>query len=182
MTRDETKQILMRIDVAFPTWKPKDLGLIVDVWQEAFAEYPYEVVLTAVRAFISSDRSGFAPSVGQITGLIVDMTQMSQGNELSDMEAWALVGRALRNSAYNSEKEFNKLPYTVQKAVGSPNNLRAWGTDPNYNENVAQSHFLNSYKAIKQRETQVMSLPKQIRDMLPTTNVNPRLVSKEDYE
>ena len=182
MTRDETKQILMRIDTAFPSWKPKDLGLTVDIWQEAFADYPYQVVLTAVRAFISSDRQGFAPSIGQITGLIVDMTQMSQGKELSDMEAWALVGKALRNSAYNSQEEFDKLPPAVQKAVGSPNNLRAWGTDPNYNENVAQSHFLTAYRATKQREKQIMSLPSEIRQMLPTGNVSPKLISKEDYE
>ena len=182
MTREETKQILMRIDVAFPAWKPKDLTLLIDVWQEAFADYPYQTVLMAVRSFIQSDRQGFAPSIGQITGLIVDLDEMSKGEELTEMEAWALVGRALRNSAYNAKEEFDKLPVNVQRAVGSPENLKAWGTDPNYNENVAQSHFMNVYKSVCQRDKQTRSLPQEVRNLIASKQPSPKLIQKEEYE
>ena len=182
MTKDETKQILMRIDVAFPSWKPKDLALLVEVWQETFADYPYQVVLMAVKSFIQSDRQGFAPSIGQIMGLIVDISNMSKGEELTEMEAWALVGKALRNSAYNAKEEFDKLPANVQRAVGSPENLKAWGTDPNYNENVAQSHFMNVYRTVCQRDQQIQSMPKEVKALIGRATDNPKLLTKEDYD
>jgi len=178
MTRDETKQLLMRIDVTFPSWKPKDLGLLVDVWQEEFADYPYQVVLSALKAFISSDRQGFAPAIGQIKGMIVDMQDMLDENNLSEMEAWALVSRAIRNSAYGAQEEFDKFPKLIQRAVGSPQNLKAWGLDDNYNENVAQSHFLSAYKSACKQEKQMRCFSDDVKAMLGC-NQEQRLLTGE---
>ena len=67
MTRDEVKQILMRIQVTYPNWKPSgDISLVVDVWHEYLSTYSYQEILAAVKSYVMSDTSGFAPSVGQI--------------------------------------------------------------------------------------------------------------------
>ena len=42
MTRDETKQILMRIQSTYPNWKPQgDLGFVIDTWNEYFDGIQY---------------------------------------------------------------------------------------------------------------------------------------------
>ena len=60
MTRDETKQILMRIQSTFPNWKPQsDLRFTVETWHEYLSDYDYEQVRAALKAFVMTDSSGF---------------------------------------------------------------------------------------------------------------------------
>lgn len=162
MTRDDTKKILMRIQSVFPNWKPTaDLRFVVDTWCEYLEEYSYEQVLIALKAYISTDTSGFAPSIGQIVDKIHNLNQPC---ELNEMEAWSLVSKAIRNSAYNAESEFDKLPESVKKAVGSPSNLRNWSqTDIESIENVVQSNFLRTYRIVLVREKENRKLPDSVR-------------------
>lgn len=53
------------------------------------------------------------------------MRELNTPKQLNELEAWSLVEKAIRNSIYNSQEEFSKLPPLVQKAVGSPNVLDA---------------------------------------------------------
>ncbi len=167
MTRDETKQILMRIQTTYPNWKPQgDLSLVIDVWHEYLADFSYQDILCAVKSYVLSDTSGFAPSVGQVIGKIRSMTKV---DDMSDLEAWAMVSNALRNGYYGAETEFAKLPPLVQKAVGTPDNLRNWSqTDMKSIETVVMSQFLSTYKTVKKREEEVSWLPNlqalQMRD------------------
>lgn len=85
------------------------------------------------------------------------------------MEAWALVGRALRDSAYHAQERFDELPPLVKKAVGSPDNLRAWGTAENYSENVAQSQFIRSYQDVLKRKKEIAKLPSSVRQLIQNT-------------
>ncbi|MFW5646131.1 MAG: replicative helicase loader/inhibitor [Acetivibrio ethanolgignens] len=95
VTRDETKQILMRISSVYPNWKPQaDLKFVVETWCEYLEEYSYEQIRAALKVYIATDTSGFAPSIGQ---LIDKLHTISRPQELSEMEAWELVSRALRN-------------------------------------------------------------------------------------
>lgn len=162
MTRDETKQILMRIQTTYPNCKPQgSISLVVDVWHEYLAEFQYTDILAAVKAFVLTDSSGFAPSVGQI---INQLRKMACGDELSDLEAWAMVSRALRNGTYGANEEFEKLPPMVQKAVGTPSNLRNWAmAEDGSVETVIMSQFLRTYKTVCSRENEKMMLPQSLR-------------------
>lgn len=162
MTRDDTKKILMRIQSVFPNWKPAaDLRFVVDTWCEYLDEYSYEQVLIALKAYISTDTSGFAPSIGQLVDRIHNL---SCPCELNEMEAWSLVSKAIRNSYYNAETEFEKLPDVVKKAVGSPSNLRNWSqTDIESIENVVQSNFIRTYRIVLKREKENRKLPESVR-------------------
>lgn len=181
MTRDETKQILMRIESTFPNWKPNgNLGFVIDTWAEYFGAFRYEDVLAALRAYVVTDRSGFAPSPGQLIGML-DMR--NQGKDLNEMEAWALVSNALRNGTYGAEQEFAKLPGPVQKAVGSPSNLRNWAqTDMESVENVIQSNFMRSYRTVLKREQDLRKMPENVRELLvgvtERTGIEEKIISQ----
>ena len=164
MTRDEAKKIVMVISAAYPNWKPQDLSFTVDTWHLMLSEYDYNHIALALKAYIATDTSGFAPSVGQV---INKLHTISGSEELNEMEAWALVSNALRNGYYGADDEFNKLPTLVQKAVGTPSQLRHWSqTDIESVENVVQSNFMRTYRSVVQREKELLKMPQEIRDML----------------
>ena len=162
MTRDDVKKILMRIQTTYPNWKPQgDLSLMIDVWHEYLEGYSYEAILIALKTFVMTDYSGFAPGVGQ---LLEKLQLISQKEELTDLGAWALVSKALRNGYYGAEEEFAKLPPIVQKAVGSPMNLRNWATsDVKSVETVIMSQFLSTYKTECQRAAEMAKIPNSMR-------------------
>ena len=130
MTREETVKIIRIMVDSYPNYKPNDISETVDVWNMMLSEYTYEQISVALKAYILSDTSGFAPSVGQ---LVDKMKSITTPQELNEMEAWALVCDALRNSGYNYAEEYDKLPPLVQKAVGLPTQLQTWALTENLN-------------------------------------------------
>lgn len=163
MTRDEVKEIVMVIYSTYPNWKPDDLKFTVNAWYLMLSEYDYKQVSLALKAYITTDTSGFAPSVGQV---INKLHIIGGPEELNEMAAWSLVSNALRNGNYGAEDEFNKLPPLVQKAVGTPSQLRHWSqTNIESIENVVQSNFMRTYRTVVRREKEFMRLPEEIKAM-----------------
>ena len=163
MTREETVKIIRIICDSYPNYKPNNLSETVDVWCMMLSDYTYDQVSVALKAYILSDISGFAPSIGQLVGKI---QTISQPQELNEMEAWSLVSRAIRNSTYNSVEEFAKLPQLVQKAVGLPDQLRTWAMDENYNEQVASSNFIKCYRTEVARSQELSKMPSDVRKII----------------
>lgn len=152
----------------YPNYKPSNLSETVDVWNMMLNEYDYSQISTALKAYVHSDTSGFAPSIGQ---LINKLHEVQSPQELNEMEAWLLVGKALRNGTYGAIEEFNKLPPLVQKAVGSPDNLRNWAqTDSESIENVVQSNFMRTYRTVVNRAKEYQKMPKDIQALIKSTN------------
>lgn len=148
---------------SYPNYKPNNISETVDVWYMMLSDYDYNLVAMALKTYILSDTNGFAPSIGQLVAKIQTLTKPQ---ELSEMEAWALVSNALRNSGYNSVEEFSKLPPLVQKAVGLPNQLRAWALDENYNEQVVSSNFMRCYRAELARHEELSKMPAEVRTLI----------------
>lgn len=151
MTRDEVIKLLMMIQAAYPNYKPQDKTVTVNMWHEMLQEYDANAVSVSFKSYVATDSSGFAPSIGQIIGRLNSVT--NEGSEMEALEAWALVSRAIRNGYYGAEVEFSKLPPLVQKAVGSPMNIRNWATtDMKSVENVIMSQFISAYKTVQKRD------------------------------
>lgn len=168
MTRDETVKIIRIMCDCYPNYKPSNLSETVDVWNMMLEEYSYSQISTALKTYVHSDTSGFAPSIGQ---LINKLHEVQAPQELNEMEAWLLVGKALRNGTYGAVEEFNKLPPLVQKAVGSPDNLRNWAqTDSESIENVVQSNFMRTYRIVVNRAKEYQKMPKDIQALIENTN------------
>lgn len=164
MTVNDARKIIAVMLVSYPNFKPIDTELMATTWADMLNEYSYEQVSVALKCYITTDTSGFAPSIGQ---LIDKLKTVEQPQELNELQAWGLVRKAINNSGYHSEEEFAKLPPLVQKAVGTPGQLKQWGmSDIESIETVAQSNFMRTYRAVAKREDEVSRMPKEIRQLI----------------
>lgn len=164
MTRDETVKIIRVITDVYPNYRPDNLSETINVWAKLLSDYSSDEISVALKAYILTDNSGFAPSIG---ALIEKCRTIQKPNELNEMEAWALVSKALRNSAYRAEEEYNKLPVVVQKAVGSPSQLRNWSELEGDNvESVLQSNFLRTFRTVQQRDRELEKMPSDIKALI----------------
>lgn len=168
MTRDETVKIIRIMCDCYPNYKPSNLSETVDVWNMMLEEYSYSQISMALKAYVHSDTSGFAPSIGQLINTIYTI---QNPQELNEMEAWFLVSRALRNGYYGAVEEFDNLPPLVQKAVGTPDNLRNWSqTNTDSVENVIQSNFMRSYRTVVKREEEIKKMPADVQALIENVN------------
>lgn len=164
MTREETVKIIRIICGSFPNFKPSDLSETVDIWNMMLDEYTYNQIAGALKSYILADSTGFAPSIGQ---LIAKVKTIEEPTQLNESEAWGLVSKAIRNGYYGAVEEFAKLPPLVQKAVGTPDNLRNWSqTNLESVETVIQSNFLRAYRAEAQRAAEISKMPSDIKTMI----------------
>ena len=164
MTVNDARKIIAVMLVSYPNFKPIDTELMATTWADMLNEYSYEQVSVALKCYITTDTSGFAPSIGQ---LIDKLKTVEQPQELNELQAWGLVRKAINNSGYHSEEEFAKLPPLVQKAVGTPGQLKQWGmSDIESIETVAQSNFMRTYRAVVKREDEVSRMPIEIRQLI----------------
>ena len=178
VTRDETIKILMVIQAAYPNYKPTDKTVTVNIWTEMLSDIPYEKVSTAVKAYIQTDTSGFAPSVGDVREKVRNI--FAKKDELNETAAWSLVWKAICNSGYHSEEEFAKLPPIIQRTVHSPSQLREWALLEDIDGNtisVLQSNFQRTFRAEKQRERERHKLSPDVLKLMKPMN-NPRIEDK----
>ena len=160
MTNEETKKLITVMIASFPNYKPENMQMTLNVWNEMLIDYDYKTVAVALKTYIATNKSGFAPSVGQI---IDNIEKVNAPASMGEQEAWALVRKAISNGTYYSQREFDALPDLVQKAVGDANQLYVWATDENYNESVISSHFINAYKTLCARREEYNRMPKEAR-------------------
>ena len=181
MTRDETKNIIRFISDCYPTFHPNNISEMIDTWTLMLGDYSYLDMQKALKAYVLSETKGFAPSPGQ---LIDNLVMLKHENEMSALEAWALVEDAVSNSIYHSEEEFAKLPPVIQRAIGNHNVLREWATmETSTVQSVEQSHFIRAYNTELQREIQNSKLPLNMRrPEIPVKTVEVIEEKEEDPE
>lgn len=169
MNRQETLAIMSVLKAAYPNFY-KDMGRsdaesIVGLWEEMFKDDPAEVVAMAVKSHIANDRKGYPPHIGAIKDAIVKLHTRS--TEMTELEAWGLVRKAIGNSNYEADKEFNKLPANIRRLVGSPNQLREWAMmDSDVVGSVVASNFQRSYKARVESDREYRALPSDVRETM----------------
>ena len=166
MNRTETLKILAVLRGAYPAFY-RDMGRqeadsVVALWEEMFADEPYSIVAAATKALIANDSKGFPPNIGAVKARI---QQLTQPQEITDAEAWALVSRAVRKLDWLApEKQFDKLPPDVRAAVGSPHTLVEWGKmDEATFGSVAASVFKRTYTARRAASRDFDALPADVK-------------------
>ena len=83
MTRDDVIKLLMMIQAAYPNYKPPDKTVTVNMWHEMLKEYDEASTMSALKEFIQTDTSGFAPSIGQ---LIAKVDAVRRRYEIRELE------------------------------------------------------------------------------------------------
>lgn len=170
MTEEDVRKLLAMTQAVYPNYNPPSREAAVNAWLMCLSEYDNNIVMAAFKAYMTTDTSGFAPSIGQLIGKI---QTISQPQELDGMTAWGLVSKALRNGTYGAVEEFNKLPPLVKQAVGMPDNLKNWATsDYQTIETVIQSNFLRTYETVVKRANEINRMPDNIKSLIEKTNVN----------
>ena len=166
MNLDEATAILAILKTAYPNsykgMDSEDIDDAISLWATMFETDNVKIVTEAVKSFIATDTKGFPPVIGQINAKIALITQPET---MSEMEAWQQVCKAI--SIYNATENFAKLSPTLQKIIGSPNQLREWAVmDSETVNSVIQSNFMRSYKAVVAREKEISLLPESTKQMI----------------
>ena len=169
MTEKEVRQLLAMTQAVYPNYNPPSREAAVNAWLMCLSEYDNNVVMAAFKAYMTTNTSGFAPAPGQLIEILQTLTQPS---ELNELEAWSIVRKALRNCGYNAEQEFAKLPTVVQKTVGTPQQLKIWACDSEFNENVVSSNFIKTYRTEVKRATELNKMPNDVRKLIEMVNTN----------
>lgn len=171
MTREETTKIIFMIKSTFPKTYEKfsdiDFENMLEMWSFCFEEYDYNAICLALKAYLTSNTTGFPPVPAQ---LIQIATQTSPKKEMTSNEAWELVYKAIRNGIYGYKEEYEKLPELCQKAIGSPESLRELAQlDTSTVISVEGSHFKRNYETLAKRQREYEKIPERTRIMLEAT-------------
>ena len=164
MTRDEFKILVkgMKAVYAQSTFIPdKDA---FEMWFALLCDLPYKTANIAIQKYMLTEK--FPPTPAEIREKAAQMFETPE-IEMSELEAWALVRKAIRNSAYHANEEFDKLPETCQIAVGNAANLEEWAKmDYEKVEAVGQSHFIRNFRTTVLRIKEDQKLPEQTRNSI----------------
>lgn len=173
MNRAETIAVMAVLKVAYPAYyhgkSEADLQAAIGLWQEMFSDDDARVVTAAVKTFIATDEKGFPPHIGAIKNQI---SKLLAKDTMSEQQAWNLVMRAVANGYYNAREEFNRLPVSVQRILGSPETIREWGRMEESELNtVVASNFMRSYRALNELEKYENAVPQEVKDMISASGV-----------
>lgn len=164
MTRDEFKILVkgMKAVYAQQTFLPdKDA---FDMWFALLQDLPYKLANVAIQKYMLTEK--FPPTPAEIREKAAQMMEAPE-TEMSELEAWALVRKAIRNSGYHAQEEFDKLPEVCREAVGNAANLEEWAKmDYEKVESVGQSHFIRNFRTAVLRIKEEQRLPEQTRKLI----------------
>ena len=164
MTRDETKKILAVIAVTYPNFKAEDKTMVVNAWHMFLEDYDYKTVEAALKMYVTSSGSAFAPSVSELIAMVRKPRQLAAMEEVT---AWRMVRSAIRRSLYYSHEEFDKFPKEVQEAVGDPGQLREWAMlESSEIDTVIQSNFKRRFESMQKRRTEIDAMPEEIKALI----------------
>lgn len=165
MNKSEVYKLILVTKSVFPKTYEKftenDFDNMALGWLMALEDYPYQDISVALKAYITTNTSGFPPVPAQ---LIEFTRQKNPTNEMTSAEAWDLVYKAICRGYYYSEEEFNKLPELCQKAIGSAASLKELATmDANTVKSVEGSHFKRNYETLAKRQAEYNKIPETTR-------------------
>lgn len=150
MTLDEFSVLVKAMKAVYAD--PKFLAdeYAVETWYSMLCDLPYPELSYALKAHMQTDP--FPPTIAGLRSQV----SKAKTQPMTELEAWAIVRTAVGRSGYYWQEEFEKLPKTIQKAVGRAENLKEWATtDLSELETVIQSQFLRSFRVAAKREEEV---------------------------
>lgn len=178
MTKKDAAKILAVLKVAYPMgyrdMSVEDRKATVNLWAEMFQDESYAEVSAAVKQFIATDDRGFAPNIGQIKRIL--HSRQSPDNEMTPMEAAAILMQAISNSGYHAKEEFEKLPPVLQRVVRHPQMLFEWSQiDSETLHSVIMSNVQRSFTVVQKQEEEQAMLPENLKTKALVLDVTEKL-------
>ena len=156
MDREEFKKIVKGVKSIYADPKFIADQDAFDMWYALLKDLDYEVASMATQSYMQTEKFPPTPAdirryASQITSPITD--------DISEIDAWGKVSKAICNSLYHSEEEFNRLPKLIQQTLGNHIRLRELAElDAGQLQTVEASNFMRSYRAkleVHKRESQL---------------------------
>lgn len=174
MNKQETIKIISVMKAAFPFWGTKqtegEIRTAVEVWNEMLKDYDYNLIAATMKALIAIKKD-FPPTIGEVIEK-ASFIKNGGNNELTEVEAWSLVRKALGNGMYGCKEEFEKLPKEVQSVLREPATIRTWSQlDPSEIDTVVASNFMRSFKVVSKNKKEHEALPQEIKNMIEETKI-----------
>ena len=162
MNKEESLMICTMLEANYQPFK--DLTVATNLWADAFADVPFDLVRTAVTSYMMHSTDDYRPNVGKIAK---EIDTILNGEQMSDMEAWELVRKAVSKSKQTDSsayREWKKLPEDIQQIVSSEQILRWQMLNVEQMDTVVQSNFAKSYQTVKERKYKTRVLPENLKN------------------
>lgn len=170
MNTAEVAKLLSVLDNLFPNFKVENKAEAIAAWEWALKDYDYGEISEAVKVYMRTEGSNFAPSASKLISLTTIHKELSAPTE---QEAWAMVRKAIQSlDWYDPQKEFDKLPEVVKKTVINPATLKEWAMTEGDIEQVIGSNFMRTYRQVVQRELTEEKLPEAVRQRIEAARNN----------
>ena len=114
MTREEFKTLVkgMKAVYAQPTFIPDQDAF--NVWFELLKDIPYQQANVAIQKYMLTEK--FPPTIADIREKATQIVE-SVDSSMSELEAWSLVRKAVRNSGYHSAVSYTHLTLPTNREV-----------------------------------------------------------------
>lgn len=161
MNRDDVIKILSILKTAYPNFykniSKEDAERTIELYQTMFCDCDTKIVITAIKELINSFK--YPPTIADIKNKMYEL--YNNNNDKSASELWDNLVKAICNSGYNSESEFEKLPKEVKEFVRNPRQLKEMALmDSDIVHSVIKGQFLKQIDVIKERrKSENMMLP-----------------------
>lgn len=175
-----TKPEFQHIVSAIKTYFPKDNMLpnveAIELWYQELKDLSYQEAAAALHRYVAVGK--FPPTIADIRE---QAALLRPDNELNELTAWGLVLKALQRSSYYAREEFEALPPTVRKVIGTPRQLREWATSEGTDISVIQSNFMRAYRTAAQEAREAARLSPQTRQAIDAAKSAPRLTTEKEH-
>ena len=168
MNKIESTKVLSILKATYPVgykdMTDNDIDALIGVWSRVFKDWNYQDVVRAIDSVIATNKTNFPPSPGFVMDRLV---KNSQGQQLTEGEAWNLVYKAITRSSWYADEEFEKLPSNIKKSIGSPEMLKSWGSmNSDVVNSVIQSNFMRTFRSRSQQDIEYKALPNDVQDII----------------
>lgn len=171
MTVKEATKLCFVVQKSYPKYFEKynkdDTQVMIDMWTKVSEGYSYEQMNAGLIQFMRSDDKGFPPTVGQVISQ-VERLRPQDATAMTEAEAWSIIHAAICDSTYHAQERFDTLPPVLQRAVGSPQNLKEWAMmeDGELKLPVIESNVMRSFKAAAKMEREERLIPDSIKGLI----------------
>ena len=165
MTKKEVGKLIALAVANFPNMQDKDLSMTAVLWEEMFADMPYELTKNALIKVLVTAK--FWPSVAEIREAAL---ALQNPDMITPAEAWSQANAALdRYGYYRADEGMRSLPPAIQKT------LRALGgfSEVCITENIdtVRAQFMRMYEQFAKTEREYAVLPESVKQFIAGTAV-----------
>ena len=150
MTKDEAKQIINVLFVAYPTsytgWKESRFGVFADLLAETFKNVPATIVSKAIKTEIAQNRTNFAPSIGEIMYRVKELISVYDSDS-----AWDEIRYLVRMVDIEDVPKAIQGLDDISKQIYSTRDIQRMKNTAGALEKE-KPHFMSLYSKLKDRK------------------------------